>query len=226
MPIIAILSVPLMALFMDPAHAAGLLLPLYLVADCYAVYLFRKAFSVRNLKILIPSAFIGVLLGYFSVAHVSGNAVKFLLAGVGIFYITNSLINRARKSERPTKPADVPRGMFWGTLTGLTSYIAHSGGPPFQVYVLPQKLEKLTYLGTTTILFACINLMKVPPYILAEQITLSSFGQSVWLAPMALAGAWSGARIVNWMSERVFYILIEVALALVSIKLLYEVFAG
>ena len=53
LPMIALLAVPLMSLFMDPAVAAGLLLPIYIVADMYAVYLFRRAFSVRNLKILL-----------------------------------------------------------------------------------------------------------------------------------------------------------------------------
>jgi uncharacterized membrane protein YfcA len=213
-----------MAIFMEPAHAAGLLLPLYIVADCYAIYLFRRAFSVRNLKILIPSGLVGVVIGYLSVSHVPGNAIKALVAGVGIFYIANALRARLRKSTVASKPADVPRGVFWGILMGITSYIAHSGGPPYQVYVLPQKLEKMTYLGTTTILFAVVNLMKVPPYIMTGQMSWSSAAQSLWLAPMALFGAWCGARAVSWLPERVFYALIEIALGLVSCKLLFEAF--
>jgi uncharacterized membrane protein YfcA len=89
MPVVSILAVPLLALFMDPALAAGLLLPLYLVADSYAVYLFRKAFSVRNLKILLPAAFVGVLLGYFAVSLVPGDAVKLLLAAIGFSYLAS-----------------------------------------------------------------------------------------------------------------------------------------
>ncbi|MEP2780888.1 MAG: sulfite exporter TauE/SafE family protein [Pseudoruegeria sp.] len=223
LPVIALLAVPIMALFMDPAMAAGLLLPLYIVADVYAVYLFRRAYSVRNLKILIPSALIGVIVGYFSVSHVPGDAVKLLLAGIGIFYLATSMARRLSQTERPPAPADVPRGIFWGACAGLTSYIAHAGGPPYQVYVLPQKLDKMTFLGTTTILFTSINLMKVPPYILAEQITFSSMGQSVWLAPMAIFGAWSGSRVVRLLPEKLFYYLIEATLGLVSLKLLYEV---
>ena len=97
MPIIAMLSVPLMALFMDPAMAAGLLLPIYIVADWYTIYLFRRAFSLRNLKILIPSAFVGIVVGYVSVAHVSGSAVKLLLAAIGIYFVTDSVLKRIRK---------------------------------------------------------------------------------------------------------------------------------
>ncbi|MDV7141159.1 sulfite exporter TauE/SafE family protein [Tropicimonas sp. TH_r6] len=225
-PMISMLAVPLMTLFMDPAHAAGLLLPIYIVADWYAIYLFRKAFSVRNLKIMLPGAVIGVLTGYVAVAHVPGDFVKLLVAGIGLSYLFNSLRARFASAEPAAREADVPRGLFWGALAGLTSYISHAGGPPFQAYVLPQKLDKMVYLGTTTIFFAAVNLMKFPPFILAGQVTWDSFLQALWLAPAALAGAWSGALIARILPPKVFFLLIEVALAVVSLKLLYEVFLG
>ncbi len=225
-PMIAMLSVPLMSLFMDPAMAAGLLLPLYILADAYAIYLFRKALSVRNLKILLPGGISGILIGYFAVSYVPGDWVKLLVAGIGVSFILNSLKKRLSKGEIPPKPADAPRGVFLGTLAGLTSYICHAGGPPYQAYVLPQKLDKMVYLGTTTIFFSVINALKVPPYILAEQLTWESASQAVWLAPLALAGAWSGATISRILPDRVFFLLIEVALGVVSAKLIYEVVVG
>ncbi|WP_116133463.1 sulfite exporter TauE/SafE family protein [Tropicimonas sp. IMCC34043] len=225
-PMIAILSVPLMSLFMEPAQAAGLLLPIYIVADWYAVFLFRKAFSARNLKILLPGALCGILIGFFAVSYVPGALVKLLVAGIGISYLVNALRHRFAKVKAPARTADVPRGLLWGALAGLTSYISHAGGPPFQAYVLPQKLDKMVYLGTATIFFTVVNLLKVPPFILAGQITWESFTQAIWLAPMALAGAWSGAAISRVLPERVFFLLVEIALAIVSVKLLYEVAFG
>jgi uncharacterized membrane protein YfcA len=225
-PMIAILSVPLMSLFMDPALAAGLLLPIYITTDMYAVYLFRKAFSVRNLKILMPAGVCGVGLGFLAVSYVPGDAIKLLVAGIAISYLFHSLRRRLSKREHPPRQADVPRGLIWGALSGLTSYISHAGGPPYQAYVLPQRLDKLTYLGTTTIFFSAVNLLKVPPYIVAGQITWDSVGQAVWLIPCALAGAWSGAKIARLLPERVFFLLVEIALAGVSVKLVWEVLAG
>jgi len=116
--------------------------------------------------------------------------------------------------------------MFWGSLAGLTSYIAHAGAPPYQAYVLPQRLEKMTYLGTTTIFFTCVNLMKLPAFILAGQVTWEGLSLAVWIAPVALLGAWSGAKISRWLPERVFFILVEVALGLLSLMLLYDAFNG
>lgn len=225
-PMIALLSVPLMSLFMDPALAAGLLLPLYIVADCYAVYLFRKAFSVRNLKILLPGAVAGIAAGFFSVSFVSSDAIKLLVAAIGFSYLLDALRSRLAKHEVPARPADVPRGVFWGFLAGLTSYISHAGGPPFQAYVLPQRLDKMIYLGTTTIFFTVVNLLKLPPYLLAGQVTWDSFSQAAWLAPLALAGAWSGAAISRALPQRIFFLIVEIALAVVSFKLAWEVIAN
>ena len=225
-PTFALLSVPLMSLFMDPAMAAGLLLPLYHAADVYAVYLFRKAYSARNLKILLPGALAGVLAGFFAVAVVPGNALKLLVAAIGLAYIANSVWNRMSRRVPPPRPATVPRGLVLGSLAGLTSYISHAGGPPFQVYILPQRLDKLVYLGTTTVFFATVNLMKLPPYIVAGQVTMESVSQVVWMVPLALAGAWCAARLARAISERVFYILVEAALGTVSVKLAYDVFVA
>ncbi len=223
LPMIALLAVPLMSLYMDPALAAGLLLPMYLVADAYAVYLFRKAFSRRNLAILLPGAVAGILTGFFAVSYVSGDLIKLLVAGIGLSYLATALRTRFSKTPVPARPADVPRGLVWGTLAGLTSYISHAGGAPYQAYVLPQKLDKLVYLGTTTIFFTIVNLLKVPPYVLADQINAATLSRGLWLAPFALLGAWSGATVSRMLPEKVFFLLVEIALALVSFKLIAEV---
>lgn len=225
-PMIAILAVPLMSLFMDPGQAAGLLLPIYVLADIYAVWLFRRAFSVRNLLILLPAAIVGVLIGFFTVTLVPVWVVKLLVAAIGFYYVINAARRRFSRQVAQPRPADVPRGLFWGTLTGLTSYLAHAGGPPYQNYVLPQRLEKMTYLGTNAIFFSAVNLIKLPPFILAGQITGASLAQAAWLAPAALAGAFAGSRIARLLPDRAFFLLVEVALGLVSVKLLYEVIAG
>ena len=225
-PVVAVLAVPLLSTMMDPAMAAGLLLPLYLTADVYAVYLFRRAFSVRNLRILLPSAVIGVLGGFFAVSYVSSDALKLLLSVIGFWYLANSLRARFSNQAVLAKPAHVGKGVFWGSLAGLTSYVAHAGAPPYQAYVLPQRLEKMVYLGTTTIFFTCVNLMKLPAFILAGQVTWAGLSLAVWIAPVALLGAWSGAKISRWLPEQVFFILVEVALGLLSFMLLYDALKG
>ncbi len=225
LPMVALLSVPIMAFVMPPAAAAGLLLPVYVVSDGYGVWLYRREYSVRNLQILIPAAAIGITLGYLTVSVVPDNAVKLAVAAIGFYYLGDKL-RRRFGPPAPPRPADVPRGLFWGCVAGFTSYISHAGAPPFQAYALPQRLPKMVFAGTATILFAVVNLLKVPPYILAGQITWHSLSATAWLAPAALFGAWAGYRLTRILPERLFFAFVETALLLVCVKLLYDVFAG
>ncbi|WP_172298902.1 sulfite exporter TauE/SafE family protein [Pseudoruegeria sp. HB172150] len=222
LPIVALLAVPMLSFVMPPAAAAGLLLPVYIISDVYGVWLYRREYSARNLNILIPAAAIGILFGYLTVAVVPGDAVKLAVALVGFYYLADKM-RRRRNPHLPPRPADVPRGLFWGALAGFTSYISHAGGPPFQAYTLPQKLPKMVFAGTATILFAIINLMKVPPYVLNDQITWHSLSATAWLAPAAIFGAWAGYRLTEILPEKIFFAFVETALFLISLKLLFDV---
>lgn len=224
-PMVAMLGVPILSIFIAPGMAAGLLLPMYILSDAYAIWLFRGQYSARNIAILVPAGVIGVLIAFVVVSRVPVEATKLIVALIGLGYLANALRKRLAKDMRP-READVLRGLFWGALSGFTSYISHAGGPPYQAYTLPQKLPKMTFAGTTAIVFACINLMKLPTYVLAGQLTWDSLKQVSVLAPLSLFGAWAGYRVTRWLPERVFFILINTALGLLCLKLLSEVAAA
>lgn len=223
LPLIGMLAVPLMALAMPATKAAGLLLPLYVLSDMYGLWLFRKNYSTRNLAILIPAATIGVGLGWATARITSEDLVKLIVGLIGLSYCAIAAYNYKR--ELPPKPADIPRGTFWGAITGFTSFVSHSGAPPFQMYVLPQKLEKLSFAGTSTILFAYVNAIKLPPYWFLGQINPGSLRECALLAPLALFGAWAGYKLTLVLPEGLFFRTVEVALFLVSIKLVWDVAA-
>lgn len=220
------LVVPVISLVMSPIAGAGLLLPLYLLSDLYAIWLFRGNFSRRNLAILLPAGLLGVVAGYLLVSYISEDMAKLIVAAVGLWYLLGTVRARIRRITLPPRAADVPRGMFWGVLSGITSYISHAGGPPFQAYVLPQKLPKMVFAGTATLFFALINFAKLPPYVFAGQVTATSTTTVLWLVPVSLFGAWAGYRLTRLLPEAVFFVLIEIALFVVSAKLLWDVFGG
>ncbi|GGG73498.1 UPF0721 transmembrane protein [Salipiger pallidus] len=222
LPMMAMLGVPILSVFIAPGKAAGLLLPMYILADVYAVWLFRHSFSKRNVAILIPAAAIGVVVGFVLVSRVPVEATKLVVALIGLGYLANALRSRLA-GDYAARPADVPRGLFWGALAGFTSYISHAGGPPYQAYTLPQRMAKMTFAGTAAIVFAAVNWMKLPFYVLAGQLDWQSLTQISILAPVALFGAWAGYRVTTVLPERAFFVLVNTALGLLSLKLLWEV---
>ncbi len=219
-PGVGILAVPVLAQVISPVVAAGLLLPLLVLSDFYGLWLYRKNYDLWNIKIMVFASTIGIVIGWATAGYNSDDLVKLLVGVIGIWYSID-LYLKSRRSNEP-KPADVPRGLFWGTLTGFTSFVAHAGGTPFQMYVLPQRLDKMTYAGTATITFAIVNALKLPPYWFLGQINLISLEKCLYLAPIAMFGAWAGFKLTKVLPEKTFFRAVEIALFLVSIKLIWD----
>ncbi len=220
-PGIGILAVPILAQVISPVVAAGLLLPLYVISDLYGLWLYRKDFDLWNIKIMVFAATIGIGIGWATAQFNSDDLVKLIVGAIGVWYSVD-LYLKSKKKEVEAKPADVPRGLFWGTIAGFTSFVAHAGGIPFQMYVLPQRLTKMKYAGTSTIAFAIINALKLPPYWFLGQINLISLEKCLYLVPMALFGAWAGFKLTKILPEGPFFKAVEIALLLVSLKLIYD----
>jgi uncharacterized membrane protein YfcA len=224
LPLIGMLAVPLMALQISPVAAAGLLLPIYIISDMYGLWIYRKSFDARNIAILVPAAAIGIIFGWAAASVTNEDIVTILVGLIGLAYCIDAFLKARQKP--PPKFADVPRGIFWGALTGFTSFVSHSGAPPYQMYVLPQRLQKMVYAGTTTIVFAIINLLKLPPYWFLGQVNLASLETALLLSPLAIIGAYAGYRLTLILPEKIFFRIVEVALFLVSLKLVYDGVAG
>jgi uncharacterized membrane protein YfcA len=220
LPMIGLLAVPILSLVISPVVAAGLLLPIYVVSDWFGVWMYRHSFDRRNLWILIPATTLGIAIGWATASITSERLVTFAVGAIGVSYGLNALIKRSTPAE--PRPADIPRGMFWGTLAGFTSFVSHAGGPPYQMYVLPQKLDKQTYAGTTTVLFTIVNALKLFPYWTLGQLSVSNLRIAAWILPVAVAGTFIGYQGVKILPEKLFFRIVEGALFAVSVKLLYD----
>lgn len=219
LPAVALLSVPLLSLVISPMQAAALLLPVYIVSDVYGLYIYRRSFSRRNLLILFPASLLGILAGWLLAGHTDENTVRLVIGVVGISFVAMRVWGRVRGQSRP-QSAKIPQGIFWGAVSGFTSFVAHAGGPAFQIYILPQHLPKMMFAGTATILFALINISKIPPYLALGLIHTDQLLLALALAPIALLGVWVGYRLTLVIPERVFFIFVEVVLFAISIMLI------
>jgi uncharacterized protein len=224
LPGVGVLGVPVLSQVVSPVVAAGLLLPILITSDVYGLWIYRKNYDLRNIKIIVGASIIGISIGWATAHITSDSLVKLIVGVIGISYFVEGLLKRNRVIE--AKPADLPRGIFWGSIAGFTSFVAHAGGPPFQMFVLPQKLDKMTYAGTATIAFAIINLIKLPPYWMLGQISVTSLEICVWLTPFAILGAFVGYRLTKIIPEKLFFKFVEAALFVLSLKLIWDGIGG
>lgn len=219
LPTVGMLAVPVMSLVMSPVKAAVMLLPIFVISDMVSVWLYRKDFSLPNLKILVPASLGGVLLGWLTASITSDSAVKLLIGLMGIGFCLNIWL---RKTPQATQGVSVKKGVFWGLVTGFTSFICHAGAPPFQIYMLPQRLPKVVFAGTATILFTIVNLAKVMPYQQLNPYSQADLLQAAWLVPAALSGTVVGAYLTRRLADKWFFSIVQIGLFAISIKLIAD----
>ncbi len=215
------LAMPLLSLVDSPVSAAAIVLPILIVQDWVSVWAFRRDFSSRNLIILIPASMIGVALGWLLAARVSDDAVRLAVGVISIAFVIYMLI-RDRLGRAPVAKPGVPTGVLWGSLAGFTSFISHSGAPPFQVYVMPQYLKPRVFAGAATIFFAAVNLLKIPPYFLLGQFSRENLTVSAGLIPVAVLSTFAGVWLVRRVSAERFYAIILALTFLIGVKLTYD----
>ena len=220
------LATPLAALVLPPATAAALLLPILIVQDVISVWSFRKTWDGWIIAWMLPGAAVGILAGYI---YADGVDEARLMAALGAITLAFGLyrlwIERgARVVAASQSPGWV--GSIFGALTGFTSQIAHAGGPPFQMWVTPRKLPHLTFVGTSSILFAAINWMKVPAYVALGAFPHDVVVAAALLMPLAIVSTLLTVRWLKRIDGARFYVLIYLLMVLLGAKLMWDGLAG
>jgi len=219
---LGILAVPIMSLVIEPQQAAAILLPLLCVMDIFTIRHYYKHFDKRNLFILLPAAFVGIFLGSLFFRYLSADHVRILVGLISILFAANFF----RRKNQKDKKADIPRGLFWGSIAGFTSFGVHAGGPPVNIYLLPQRLEKSIFVGTTVLFFLIVNYVKLIPYALLGNLNGNNLLTSLMLLPVAPIGVWLGVKLHHRINEHLFYKLCYIFLFITGAKLLWDGLAG
>ena len=224
MPVVAMLSVPILSLFISPVTAAGLLLPVYVVSDMFGLWAYRRDFAPRVLWIMVPAAALGIALGGLTASIVDERIVTAIVGLIGALFAVSLLLRRG--GLPPARPARVGPGLLWGMATGFTSFVSHAGGPPWQIYVLPLRLPKTVFAGTTTIAFAFINAMKLIPYWALGQLSPGNLRIAAALMLPAALSVFAGLWLVRRLPEALFFRLVTWALLAVSLRLMWQAASG
>lgn len=219
-PMGASLAVPVLALVISPIAAAGLLLPVYLAADVVSLWAYRKAYNTQVLRIMLVAMPLGVLFGYLTVDLVSEAQVTLLLGLMGVVFAVATMLRR-NVDTTPRDPRWRP-GLFWGTIAGFTSFVSHSGAVPYQVFTLPLRLEKITFVGTLVIAFAYVNVVKLIPYYFLGQLSWTNLKTATILMVPAALAVLLGVKLVRIVPEKLFFRVVIWALLALSLKLMWD----
>ena len=217
---ISLISVPLMTLVMPLSQALAIILPILIFSDMVAVYRFRKEFDLITLKLIVPFAGIGILIGSLTFSYFSEDILKFIVGVMGFLFTAHYFIFKKNKDEKSKR--NILKGGLCSSIAGFTSFCVHAGGTPTSIYLLPLRLKKEIYVGTRVIFFTFDNLIKLPFYLHLSMLNLQTFKQSMILLPLAVFGIYIGYKILKLIDEKLFYNILYVLILVTSSKLIYD----
>lgn len=223
-PSAGVLAVPLLSLVISPVAAAGLLLPVLVLSDGFGLWAYRKHVNLAVLRLGLIGITAGTGLGWATAHLVSDQFVRGLVGVIGLAFSLNFLLRP--KVETPARAPGRESSLIWTTLAGFTSFVAHSGAAPWQVWLLPQRLPKMMFAGTTAYAFAIMNLLKLPPYYMLGQLQAGNLQIALILLIPSVIGVVVAFRLIQILPTRVFYAIVTWMLLAVSIKLIWDGLTG
>lgn len=217
-----VIAVPLLSLMIPVPIAAALMLPLLLAMDAKSLQYYWRSARWQELKIIAPAALIGIVTGGYSLGELSSSLLQVLL---GLFCIVFALW----KNFAPLLGRMPYAGFIWGAISGLTSTLLHSGGPPINIYLTTRQLPKRNWLATAAVFFAMMNLIKIIPYGLTGQWQFESMASNLFLIdlillPISLFGIWLGYRLQLKISETHFMLACKSLLFFSGLALLMKAY--
>jgi len=211
--------VPILANAFGGRPSVGLLLPILIFADVFAVTWYNRHAQWKHILRLLPWAFAGVLVATLVGKSISDQNFNRLLAalvigGIGI------LVWRDVRADKLIIPKSRWFAAGLGLLGGFSTMIGNAAGPVMALYLLSMRLPKNVYIGTGAWFFFIVNLSKVPLHVWSwKTITMESFLLDVLLIPAIAAGAFLGIWLVRLLPEKVFRIIVIVTTLLSALLL-------
>ncbi|HKQ30616.1 MAG TPA: sulfite exporter TauE/SafE family protein [Burkholderiales bacterium] len=214
------IAVPLMALAISPVQAAGIMLPILCLMDLFSLKIYFGKWDNANLKIMIPGALLGIMLGTLTFGTLDEHTIRLVIGTIAVAFTLNAWFGFAARQAPAGR--SVLKGTVWSSVSGYTSFIAHAGGPPVMIYLLPQQLDKIVYVATVNFFFLIVNAIKIAPYAWLGQFTAANLLTALALAPLVPLGVWFGFWLQTRVNQKWFYRVTQIGVLLTGLQLIYQ----
>lgn len=195
---LGILVTPLAALVFPSHEAIGIVLPLLIIADIFSLYFYWRKWEAHNVRWLVPGALIGIFAGILLINRLDDHRLGQLIGGIAISFIGIQLLRWLLGARLDAYRPKQWQGTIFGLIAGITTTIAHAAGPVVALFMIPQRLPKEQFVGTSVLLFAIINWIKLPFFLYQGICTIATFRESLILMPLVPMGVWLGV----WCNRR------------------------
>ena len=213
------LAIPILASVFGGKDSTGIMLPMLLVGDLFAVWYYRKSVEWKNVFQPLPWAIIGIILGVLVGNYISDKTFLTLI-GMIILICLGILVYTEIKGKNIIVPSESWFYILVGILSGFASMIGNAAGPIFGIYLLALGFKKNNYIGTNAWFFFIVNLTKLPLQIFVwHNISIRSMIMTVVVLPVIILGAILGYYLLKKINEKIFRYLVIIMTGIAALKL-------
>jgi uncharacterized membrane protein YfcA len=215
----SILGVVLLANLMEETRqSVGILLPLLISADLFAVGYYRRHTDWTILTRMLPWTVCGLALGAVALRHIPDGTFAPILGALVLGILTLEIIRQQLQWDHiPHHPVVAA---LLGITAGFTTTIGNLAGPVMALYLLSLGLDKNRFMGSMAYFFLIINCLKVPIFIFSDMITPDSLRISVQFLPGILLGALIGRWLFLRIPQKPFQLSVQILAGAAAIRLL------
>ena len=218
---IATLIVTSFALVYGAKNSTGILMPLLLVGDIFAITYYKRYVDWSYIIKLIPWMVFGVLIGVIGGSYISDDLFKYGMVIIILFSVSLMYLMESKKEKK------IPKNLIFvssmGTLAGFTTMVGNLAGAFSNIYFLAIRIPKNTFIGTAAWLFFIINSFKIPFHIWSwGTINEASILKSIQLVPFVILGLVVGVILVKKINDNTFRKLILFLTAFGGILILFN----
>lgn len=197
--------VPVFARIFGGKPSAGLVLPMLILADTFAVSYYNRHANWKYVLKLLPWAMVGIAIALLVGQMIDDDQFRKLIAAVVLLGIGLMIFQDFRKKKNLIIPDYTWFAALLGLGGGFATMIGNAAGPIMSLYLLSMRLPKNIYIGTGAWFFFIVNLSKVPLHILVwKTIHWNSLGFNLLMIIPIILGATGGFYLVKIIPEKAY----------------------
>ncbi len=211
---------PILALTLPSKVAVALMAPMMVVTDVLALRQHWGKWHTRHILVLLPTAFVGVVLGTLFLAWAPTALVRKAIGVIALLFVAIQLQRWRNTAGKVSAPMPPWAGWIIGFLSGITTSIAHAGGIVMSIYLLSVGLTKDVFIASVVGTFSLTDLLKLSLYWQVGVLTLGILLTGIALTPIMLLGGRMGISLNRKLSVQQFTTIVTVLVGVAGLLLL------
>ena len=223
-PGIGIIAVPVMASILPARASVGVVLPMLIFADLFAVAYYRRHAVWSHLVRIMPWAFAGIVLGYLTMGGIDDDQFSLFIGAIVLVMLIVNWVRTGRAEDESSVPAVWWFAALVGLAAGFSTMVANAAGPIMAIYLLAMRLPKKKFVGTRAWYFLIMNWVKVPFSANLGLINTDSLRLNAACIPAIAVGAFAGVVLLRYVPQRYFTVVVRVLAAAAAAVLILRTF--